>query len=617
MRVPSWCLSVVGAAIATAEADPDGVLLAAVRRAVGERVPIAATLDLHGNVSAAMVGHADYLAAYLTNPHVDTHERGAECAHALLRMIGNGTRPYRAFVKLPFIPPSVTQNTKSGPYGDIIAFGQARVGPEVDNVSVLSGFTLGDTPKAGMSVVVSARTARCRAPDRARWPCARGARARYVPRLTSLADATRMAVDVGHNPKLLPLLFADVADNAGGGGRANTVWILEAFHRAGGCGTARSASSTIRTWPRRRMPRCRRESCMCSSSAKETHPLSGKFAADATVMQLHDGHFIGRRGIAAGRHRARPCARLRCDGIDVIVVSVRQQAKGSDIPRAWGRHRNPALPDHQIARSFSRGVRRVLSRRTHYRSRCAGADDARTEERAVSPSPGTLYPSTRLGFTAGRAADDRRAALDTASRPMSGAPAPTSSPPRCFAEREHARHKRDPDARSVRIALTDFFLRLRGGGDPSCPVQKRNIWRMLSAIIAADCQLASRHDPATRGAQTALAPLIHMLIRDFSSAMDSSLAYLSCAREPFYDEQVPSARLHHRQSGWGAKQRVAATPGPPSCGHKIAQSPTLHRRFLQLSRATNLPIIASATMTIVAHQRRKLSGRSISQFKWR
>ena len=157
-------LSLHGAAIATLEIDPDGALLAAVRAVIGEQVPMLATLDLHGNVSSAMVQHADYLSAYLTNPHVDTHERGAECAGALHDALKSGRRWHRAFVKLPFIPPSVTQNTerKQGantPYGDIIHFGQNLINDDAKNVSVLSGFTLGDTPKAGMSVVVSARTA--------------------------------------------------------------------------------------------------------------------------------------------------------------------------------------------------------------------------------------------------------------------------------------------------------------------------------------------------------------------------------------------------------------------------------------------------------------------------
>jgi microcystin degradation protein MlrC len=330
-------LSLHGAAIATVDADPDGVLLAAVRRTVGDHVPIAATLDLHGNVSAAMVAEADYLAAYLTNPHVDTHERGAECARALVRMMSTGARLHRAFVKLPFIPPSVTQNTKAGPYGDIIAFGQTLVGADVENVSVLSGFTLGDTPKAGMSIVVSARTAdAARRTAREVATRAWGDRARYVPRLTSLADATRMAVAVGRDPTAPPLLFADVADNAGGGGRANTVWILEAFHRAGvrGCTLGIFYDPPVAAQAHATGVGAKLH---VQFNAAETHPLSGKFAAEVTVMQLHDGHFIGRRGIAAGHAIALgPCARLRCNGIDVIVVSVRQQAKDPVFLEALG-----------------------------------------------------------------------------------------------------------------------------------------------------------------------------------------------------------------------------------------------------------------------------------------
>jgi microcystin degradation protein MlrC len=371
-------LSLHGAAIATVSADPDGELLSAVRRIVGDRVPIAATLDLHGNISAAMVAEADYLAAYLTNPHVDTHERGAECACALVRMMSTGTRPHRAFVKLPFIPPSVTQNTKAGPYGDIIAFGQTFVGTDVDNVSVLSGFTLGDTPKAGMSIIVSAGTA-----DAARRTArdvatrAWGDRARYVPRLTSLADATRMAVAVGRNPALPSLLFADVADNAGGGGRANTVWILEAFHRAGvqGCTLAIFYDPAVAAQAHAAGAGAKLH---VQFNAEETHPLSGKFAADATVMQLHDGHFIGRRGIAAGHAIALgPCARLRCDGIDVIVVSVRQQAKDPVFLEALG-------VDIAAARSL------IIKSRGHFR---AAFDEFFPDERIIEVDvPGLTTP---------------------------------------------------------------------------------------------------------------------------------------------------------------------------------------------------------------------------------
>lgn len=46
------------------------------------------------------------------------------------------------------------------------------------------------------------------------------------------------------------------------------------------------------------------------------------------MRRLHDGHFFGRCGIAAGHTlNLGPCARLDLGGIDVIVASVRDQAK--------------------------------------------------------------------------------------------------------------------------------------------------------------------------------------------------------------------------------------------------------------------------------------------------
>lgn len=376
-------LSLHGAAIATVDIDPDGSLLAAVRAAVGERVPILATLDLHGNISSAMVQHADYLSAYLTNPHVDTHERGAECARALHDALTSGKRWYRAFVKLPFIPPSVTQNTErkpgaNTPYGDIIHFGQRLLIDDVKNVSVLSGFTLGDTPKAGMSVIVSARSAEgARAAAKTVATQAWADRARYVPKLTSLDDATRMALDVAHNESKPPLLFADVADNAGGGGRANTVWILKAFYEAGvtGCTLAIFYDPALAA-------EAHRLGVGATFNAEfnriEAHPLSGKFCAPATIAQLHDGEFIGRRGIAAGHAISLgPSARLIVGGIQVIVVTVRQQAKDPIFMEALG-------VDINAQRSL------IIKSRGHFR---AWADEFFSDERIIEVDvPGLTTP---------------------------------------------------------------------------------------------------------------------------------------------------------------------------------------------------------------------------------
>ena len=67
-----------GAALTTEEADPDGVLFEKVREIVGPDAPIAATLDLHANVSERMVRSVDAFIG--TGP-----TRISTCASAVLR----------------------------------------------------------------------------------------------------------------------------------------------------------------------------------------------------------------------------------------------------------------------------------------------------------------------------------------------------------------------------------------------------------------------------------------------------------------------------------------------------------------------------------------------------
>ncbi len=321
-------LSLHGAAIATVDPDPDGTLLARVREVVGPAVPVLATLDLHGNIVQRMVDAASVLVAYRTNPHVDMPERGAECASLLHEML-RGMAPAAAFVKLPFVPPSVTQNTASGPYGDLIDYGQRCVDADVANVSILSGFTLGDTPKNGMSVIVTTRGR----PDKARALARQIAafawseRQRYVPRLTSLADATRRALECGRDAGKPSLLFADVADNPGGGGRGNTVWILQAFVQAGVQGAVFGPvfDPPLAAQAHRLGEGARLDAVF---NRDEDHPLSGRFAAPAVVERLHAGAYVARRGISAGNAIDNgPTALLRVGGVRVVVISRRDQAR--------------------------------------------------------------------------------------------------------------------------------------------------------------------------------------------------------------------------------------------------------------------------------------------------
>ena len=337
MPVDGVFLSLHGGAIGVAEDDPEGALLLALRNIVGPNIPIIATLDLHANVSQRMVDNANVLVVYRTNPHVDMADRGHEAA-AHMRDLLAGEKATAAFVKLPFIPPSVTQNTKSGPYADIINYGQTRVDACVMNVSVVSGFSLGDSVKNGMSVIVTTRNNAALAQSLARDIATRtwNDRHRYLPTLTSLDVATQMALECGRDASKPALLFADVADNPGGGGRGNTVWILKAFHAANVDGALLGIFFD---------PALAAEAHRLGKGATfraifnrdETHPLSGKFAADAVVENLHNGNIIGTRGIAAGQQIVLgPMALLKVGSIRIVVVSVRQQCKDTAMFEVFG-----------------------------------------------------------------------------------------------------------------------------------------------------------------------------------------------------------------------------------------------------------------------------------------
>src|SRR5271168_1145142 len=192
-----------GAALTTEEDDPDGLLFERVRRIVGPEVPVAATLDLHANVSQRMVLSIDAFIGYRTNPHLDMRERGAEAAAAIHEMLA-GLRPQTAFIRLPIVPPTVTMLTAAGPYAEMIDLGQRRITPEILNVSVMGGFAFADTADNGLCVVVTARHDKKAGETLAREIAELGwaNRARFYPRLTSLDGAVAKALAAGRDQSL-------------------------------------------------------------------------------------------------------------------------------------------------------------------------------------------------------------------------------------------------------------------------------------------------------------------------------------------------------------------------------------------------------------------------------
>ncbi len=96
-------LSLHGAMGADGCDDPDGELLRAARAAVGEGVPIAATYDLHANMTDARVRAANVSVAYHTNPHRDHARTGRKAGELLVRTARGEARPVTAWRSLPML----------------------------------------------------------------------------------------------------------------------------------------------------------------------------------------------------------------------------------------------------------------------------------------------------------------------------------------------------------------------------------------------------------------------------------------------------------------------------------------------------------------------------------
>lgn len=327
-----------GGATATHTHDPDGEVFALVRRVVGPDVPVLATLDLHANVSDVMMDSVDVMVGYRTNPHVDIYARGEEAA-GLLDELMAGVRPTAYRVRLPLVAPSVTQLTAEGhPYGDLIRLGQSRIDARVMNVTILSGFAFADTPKNGMTIIVTTRGDPGHARGLALDLAAAGweDRHRYVPRMIALDEAAAQARACGADPMAPPLLFADPADNPGGGGRGNTTYILAAFLRAGvhGCiaGVFYDPALVEQATAVGEGGRFRAD-----LNTRETTRFSDRLTWDARVVHLHDGRFVGRHGMVEGKSvDLGRTAVIALDGVTLVAISKRQQCLSTDYFEALG-----------------------------------------------------------------------------------------------------------------------------------------------------------------------------------------------------------------------------------------------------------------------------------------
>jgi microcystin degradation protein MlrC len=320
-------ISAHGAALAEGTDDPDGDLFEIVRKVVGPDIPVVAVFDLHANVSHKMIDNLSVFVGYLENPHTDIYERGVEAAKHMRECLA-GARTAITMVKVPLVPPQISLLTAKGPYADLIKYGQAKVGGDILNVSVMAGFAYSDSPKNGLTAVVTARNANRQAAARLSLDIAKrawGMKERFKRAMMSLGDAVQFAVSVGRDRRRKPIILADVADNPGGGGRGNTTYLLRALKGARAqhvlFGVFNDAAVAAKAHELG-------EGAIFTASfnSQEHQEFSLPFDSEAKVVKLSDGRYVGRRGVLKNvSSDMGPSALLDLGGIQLVVISNRCQ----------------------------------------------------------------------------------------------------------------------------------------------------------------------------------------------------------------------------------------------------------------------------------------------------
>lgn len=216
--------SLHGAMQAEGEDDPEGALLAAARRLLGETIPFVVSLDLHGILTDRMLEQSDTIVAYHTYPHVDFYETGARAARLLRRILFDGARPVTARVKIPALVRGDELITATGAIGECIRRAQQiEATPQGLAASVMWGNPFTDVPELRSNAIVvlddDAPGAAALALELAEtfW---KHHEKMQVP-LTSLEDSVRQALEVESGTVVL--MDAADATSSGAPGDSNAV----------------------------------------------------------------------------------------------------------------------------------------------------------------------------------------------------------------------------------------------------------------------------------------------------------------------------------------------------------------------------------------------------------
>lgn len=229
-------LDIHGAMYVDGMLDAEGDLITRIRAVVGEEPFIAASMDLHGNVSETLAREVDHLTCYRMAPHEDAANTRMRLAHSLLRRLRGPSgadpvarRPWKAWVPLPILLPGEKTSTRLEPatslYTDV-----ARVAdlPGVEDAAFWIGYAWADEPRSNATVIVAGDDRELIMEEASQLADSIWAARADFPFVAPSEDLlTCLAVAAERAPELTgPYVISDTGDNPTAGGAGDTTIAL-------------------------------------------------------------------------------------------------------------------------------------------------------------------------------------------------------------------------------------------------------------------------------------------------------------------------------------------------------------------------------------------------------
>ena len=220
-------LDLHGAMVTRKYDDGEAEILRRIREAAGYDLPIAVSLDLHGNLSKSFFDLADLVTIYRTYPHVDLAETGARAADLLSMALKKPLK--KAWRRANFLIPVTAQGTDYQPSKNIYNYIDKISQNEVASIDLAMGFPPADIPELGPVIVAYDQSQKV-ANDSVEKVFKKllEAEPTYNDRLVSAEDAVADAVKSINGP----VVIADVQDNPGAGGTGDTTGLISALIKA-------------------------------------------------------------------------------------------------------------------------------------------------------------------------------------------------------------------------------------------------------------------------------------------------------------------------------------------------------------------------------------------------